>query len=51
MKRLCDIVCALIGILIFAPLMLAVALIIKLTSKGPVLYTRARTGLVLKFKS
>ena len=45
MKRLCDIICSLAGILIFAPLMLAVALIIKLTSAGPVLYAQARVGL------
>ena len=45
MKRFFDLLCSLLGILVFAPLMLAVALIIKLTSQGSVLYTQARVGL------
>ncbi len=44
-KRFCDLVCSFVGILIFSPLMLAVAIIIKLTSQGPVLYSQARVGL------
>lgn len=44
-KRLFDFLCSFFGILVLAPLMLAVALIIKLTSKGPVLYAQARVGL------
>jgi lipopolysaccharide/colanic/teichoic acid biosynthesis glycosyltransferase len=44
-KRFCDLLCSLFGILVFTPLMLAVALIIKLTSQGPVLYSQARVGL------
>ena len=44
-KRFFDVLCSLLGILVLAPLMLAVALIIKLTSQGSVLYTQARVGL------
>jgi len=45
MKRLFDIICSLFGLMILAPLMLVVAVIIKLTSKGPVLYAQVRSGL------
>jgi lipopolysaccharide/colanic/teichoic acid biosynthesis glycosyltransferase len=45
MKRLFDIFFALFGLLVFAPLMLAVAVIIKLTSRGLVLYAQVRSGL------
>ena len=44
MKRLFDIICSLFGLLIFAPLMAVVAIVIKLTSKGPVIYSQARSG-------
>ena len=45
MKRLFDIICSFFGLIVFAPLMLVVAMIIKLTSKGPVLYSQVRSGL------
>ncbi len=45
MKRLFDIIFALSGLAFFAPLMLVVAVIIKLTSKGPALYKQMRSGL------
>ena len=45
MKRLFDIIFALFGLAFFAPLMLVVAIIIKLTSKGSALYAQARSGL------
>ena len=44
-KRLFDIVMALFGLSLAAPLMLAVAVAIKLTSKGPVFFTQRRYGL------
>ena len=43
-KRTIDLVLALIGIVLAAPLMLLVALAIRLTSKGPVLYHQQRVG-------
>jgi len=57
MKRIIDIVGALFGIVIFSPLMLTIALIIKLTSRGPVLFRQERLGyqrkkfILLKFRS
>lgn len=44
-KRLADIVVSLAGIILTAPLMLVIALLVKLTSKGPVLYRQERMGL------
>ena len=44
-KRLLDIFGSLFLIVVSAPLMLAIVALIKLTSRGPVLYTSARIGL------
>jgi sugar transferase (PEP-CTERM system associated) len=44
LKRLLDIAIALIGLVITAPLMLLVALAVKLTSPGPALYHQKRVG-------
>lgn len=44
-KRVFDFVVALILLIILFPLMLAIAIIIKLTSKGPVFYKQERMGL------
>lgn len=43
-KRAVDIVVSLISILLLSPLMLVVALLIKLTSPGPVLFRQERVG-------
>ena len=45
MKRLFDLIASFLGIAFFLPLMAMVAVLIKLTSRGPVLYTQLRTGL------
>jgi len=45
MKRFSDLICSTFGILFFLPLMAVIALIIKGTSQGPVLYTQPRVGL------
>ncbi|MFH1799981.1 MAG: sugar transferase [Candidatus Omnitrophota bacterium] len=45
MKIFFDVLCSLVGILVFAPFMLIIALVIKLTSWAPVFYTQARVGL------
>ncbi len=56
-KRLTDIVGSALGLLIAAPLFLAIALMIKLTSKGPVFFRQQRIGhfgkpfVFLKFRS
>jgi len=44
-KRLTDILGAGVGLLLAAPLMLVIAAAIKLTSRGPVLFTQKRAGL------
>lgn len=43
-KRAMDIAGALFAIIVFGPQMLAIALVIKLTSPGPVLFTQMRGG-------
>lgn len=44
MKRTFDIVVSALGLLILSPLLLVVALLIKLTSRGPVLFRQERVG-------
>ena len=57
LKRLMDIMVAASALAILAPLMLALAVLVKLTSRGPVLYRQERVGLdkrtysLLKFRT
>ncbi len=44
-KRLMDIVGSLFGIIVASPLMIITALLIKCTSKGPIIYEQERVGL------
>jgi sugar transferase (PEP-CTERM system associated) len=44
-KRTLDVTVALLGLCIAAPLMLVVAVLVKLSSRGPVLYHQDRVGL------
>ena len=56
-KRLVDVIGATIGLICLSPLLLGIALAIKLTSKGPVLFRQERYGYrrrrfaMLKFRS
>ena len=56
-KRATDFILALIALLILSPLLILIALLVKLTSQGPVLYRQERMGLdgrtfdMLKFRS
>jgi exopolysaccharide biosynthesis polyprenyl glycosylphosphotransferase len=56
-KRACDVLVAGLGLLALAPLLLAVALAIKLGSRGPVVFRQERIGLrgrpftLLKFRT
>jgi exopolysaccharide biosynthesis polyprenyl glycosylphosphotransferase len=56
-KRLFDIVSSSAGLLVLSPLLLMVALLIKLTSRGPIFFKQQRVGLhgktfnMLKFRS
>lgn len=55
--RIFDIVFAILGIVLLLPIMLVVAVFVKITSHGPVLYKQSRVGIngcdfkVLKFRS
>ncbi len=57
MKRLFDIFASLSGLLVAAPVLIVIAILVKLTSRGPVLYRSERVGLqgrkfqLLKFRS
>jgi len=56
-KRAIDIASGVMGLVLFAPLLAAIAIAIRLDSKGPALYQQTRVGLgetlfeVLKFRS
>lgn len=43
-KRFCDIVVSALGLIVLSPLMLIVAVLIKIDSKGPVLFKQVRLG-------
>jgi len=45
LKRMFDMIISFMLIVLFSPILLLVALIIKLTSRGPVLYSNERVGL------
>ena len=57
LKRVSDLVIAIIGLLLISPLMVAIAVGVKLTSKGPIFFRQRRYGLngeeilVYKFRS
>ena len=44
-KRIVDIIGSLVGIILFSPIMLVVAVLIKLTDKGPIIFAQEREGL------
>nr|WP_291722716.1 exopolysaccharide biosynthesis polyprenyl glycosylphosphotransferase [Clostridium sp.] len=43
-KRMMDIICSLMGIIIFSPIMIGIAAAIKLDSKGPAIFSQERVG-------
>ena len=57
MKRAVDLTGALVGLMLFSPVMLAIALLIRLDSPGPALFRQERRGQggrpfrMLKFES
>lgn len=57
LKRVIDLACGMAGLIVSLPVMVAVAIIIRLDSKGPVIYRQRRVGWrgkcfeVLKFRS
>jgi lipopolysaccharide/colanic/teichoic acid biosynthesis glycosyltransferase len=44
-RRILNVIVAAAGIVLTAPLMLAIIILVKLTSRGPALYTQTRVGL------
>lgn len=44
-KRVIDIIGSLFGIIITSPIMLVIAVLVKLTSKGPIIFKQERVGL------
>ena len=56
-KRGMDIILSLVGFILISPILVCIAVLIKLTSRGPVFYTQERCGLngksfqMLKFRS
>jgi len=56
-KRFIDLVLSLIGIIVLSPLFLIIAILIKLDSKGPVIFKQKRVGKdgkyfnILKFRT
>jgi len=56
-KRVCDIAGSFFALLLFSPLLLLVAALVKLTSRGPILFKQVRVGVhgkkfnMLKFRS
>jgi len=57
LKRACDIVLSLVGLIVLAPVLLLAALAVRLSSRGPILYRQQRVGRnfrlfpILKFRS
>jgi exopolysaccharide biosynthesis polyprenyl glycosylphosphotransferase len=57
LKRAGDVVLSAVGLVVLAPLMLAIAVAVRLTSKGPALFTQIRAGRhgkpfkILKFRT
>ena len=45
MKRIVDIIGALFGLIVFSPVMVLTAVLIKITSPGPVIFSQERIGL------
>ena len=45
LKRVSDIIYAVVALVVFSPVMFTVSLIIKFTSKGPIFYSQERMGL------
>ncbi len=48
--RLINVIVACIGLVLAAPVMLVVALLVRLTSRGPILYSQTRVGVDRRYK-
>ena len=43
-KRVLDIVCSILGIIVLSPILVIVSILIKLESKGPIIFKQLRAG-------
>ena len=43
-KRIVDVICSLLGIIILSPILIIVSILIKLESKGPIIFKQVRAG-------
>lgn len=56
-KRVIDVICAFLGLIILSPLLILIVLAIKIDSKGPILFKQKRVGMhkrhfnILKFRT
>ena len=56
-KRFFDIICSLLAIIVFLPLYIVIAILVKTTSKGPIFFKQKRIGknkkifYILKFRT
>jgi putative colanic acid biosysnthesis UDP-glucose lipid carrier transferase len=56
-KRLCDVICSAMALIFLAPFLIFLAVLVKTTSSGPILFKQVRTGLggvpfvILKFRT
>lgn len=48
--RVVNVIVALIGLIVVSPVMVVVALLVRLTSRGPVLYSQTRVGVDRRYK-
>lgn len=44
LKRTLDIICSLMGLIVLMPMLIVVAIIIKIESKGPIIFSQDRVG-------
>ena len=44
LKRICDIIVSLVAIVVLSPVLIGIALAVKLTSPGPIIFTQIRVG-------
>lgn len=43
-KRIIDVICSLLGIIVLSPILIIVSILIKLESKGPIIFKQVRAG-------
>lgn len=43
-KRILDVILSVVGLIVLSPLLLVVSILIKITSKGPVIFKQQRIG-------